>query len=59
MDIPILKYLFSTETVSKEKSKVYLTVKAEVLDIGHPVDIQTGLLKQISNASNKSKRGVK
>lgn len=31
-EIPILKYLFSTTTTSQEKTKVYLTVKAEMLD---------------------------
>jgi type II secretory pathway component GspD/PulD (secretin) len=55
MDIPVLKYIFSTETTSKEKSKVYLTIKAEVLDTGHPVNITTGTLKQIKTAKGVSK----
>ena len=59
MDVPILKYLFSTETVSKEKTKVYLTIKAEVLDTGHPADITTGTLKQIKTAANSQKGSVK
>ena len=50
MDVPILKYIFSTEVVSKEKTKVYLTIKAEVLDTGHPVHLQTGSLKQITTS---------
>ena len=59
MDIPILKYLFSTETVSKEKSKVYLTIKAEVLDTGHPVNLTTGYLKQIKAQNISGKGGEK
>ena len=34
--IPILKYLFSTETTTEEKSFVYLTVKAEILNTAVP-----------------------
>ena len=55
----VLKYIFSTETVSKEKTKVYLTIKAEVLDTGHPADITTGTLKQIKTAANSQKGSVK
>ncbi|WP_176011902.1 hypothetical protein [Victivallis sp. Marseille-Q1083] len=33
-DIPILKYLFSTTTTSREKTHVYLTVTAEMLNTG-------------------------
>ena len=59
MDIPVLKYIFSTETISKEKSKVYLTIKAEVLDTGHPVKISTGTLKQIKAQNIFRKGGAK
>ena len=50
-EIPILKYLFSTTTTQNEKTKVYLTVKATVLDTAHSSklpDFVTGKLKKIS-----------
>ena len=31
-EIPVLKYLFSTTTTSREKTRFYLTVRAEILD---------------------------
>ena len=31
-EIPILKYLFSTTTTSREKTHVYMTVTAEMLN---------------------------
>ena len=36
MEIPILKYLFSTTTTSLEKSRFYLAVTAEMLDTAKP-----------------------
>ena len=53
MDIPILGYLFSTVTTSKEKIRVYLTLEAEVLDTAHPVNLSVGTLKQIKTTSRK------
>ena len=50
-EIPILKYLFSTTTTQNEKTKVYLTVKATVLDTARSSklpDFATGELKKIS-----------
>ena len=50
-EIPILKYLFSTTTSQNEKTKVYLTVKATVLDTAHSSklpDFVTGKLKKIN-----------
>ena len=53
MDIPVLGYLFSTVTTSKEKIRVYLTLEAEVLDTAHPVNLSVGTLKQIKTTSRK------
>ena len=53
MDIPVLGYLFSTVTISKEKIRVYLTLEAEVLDTAHPVNLSVGTLKQIKTTSRK------
>lgn len=53
MDIPILGYLFSTVTTGKEKTLVYLTLEAEVLDTAHPVDIYAGKIKKIRTSSGK------
>ena len=36
MEIPILKYLFSTTTTSLEKTRFYLAVTAEMLDTARP-----------------------
>lgn len=50
-EIPILKYLFSTTTTQNEKTKVYLTVKATVLNTARSSklpDFATGELKKIS-----------
>ena len=51
-DIPILKYLFSTTTTSVEKSKVYLTVSATLLDTTKPDGMKAGEVFQIT-AANK------
>ena len=51
--IPVLGYLFSTVTTSKEKIRVYLTLEAEVLDTAHPVNLSVGTLKQIKTTSRK------
>ena len=51
-DIPILKYLFSTTTTSIEKSKVYLTVSATLLDTTKPDGMKAGEVFQIT-AANK------
>ncbi len=47
MDIPCLGLLFSTETVSEVKSRVYLTCKALLPDTGAGKGIDTGKLVQI------------
>ena len=41
-EIPLLKYLFGTTTVSKEKSKVYLTVTATMLNTSKPDGMKAG-----------------
>lgn len=46
-DIPILKYLFSTTTASREKTRVYLTVIARLLDTARPNGMKTGELHRI------------
>ena len=46
-DIPILKYLFSTTTVSREKTRVYLTVTARLLNTSKPDGMKVGELHQI------------
>ena len=50
--IPILKYLFSTVTTSRENTRVYLTVTARMLDTAHPetLDFETGELKKVEKA---------
>ncbi|MGE4563763.1 MAG: hypothetical protein AB7F32_02745 [Victivallaceae bacterium] len=45
-DIPILGYLFSTTTTQKEKTHVYLTVTAEMLNNSAPVE-KEGILKKL------------
>ena len=45
--VPILKYLFSTTQSSKENMRVYLTVKAEMLNTALPNGIKPGFLKKI------------
>ena len=42
-DIPYLKYLFSTTTVSKEKALFFLTVTADLPDTARPAPFQGGL----------------
>ena len=57
-EIPILKYLFSTTTTQNEKTKVYLTVKATLLDTARSSklpDFATGNLKKIGKSSKKKK----
>ena len=47
-EIPILKYLFSTTTTSQERVKVYLTVKAEMLDTAQSFNpVQAGVLTKL------------
>ena len=46
-DIPILKYLFSTTTTSREKTRVYLSVTARLLDTAHGADVKVGELLRI------------
>ena len=46
-DIPVLKYLFSTTTTSREKIHVYMTVKAEMLNTTLPSGVHPGMVKQI------------
>ncbi|MBQ7207091.1 MAG: hypothetical protein IJS01_04770 [Lentisphaeria bacterium] len=45
--IPILKYLFGTTTVSRERSRVYLTVTATMLDTSKPDGMKAGEVFQI------------
>ena len=52
-DIPILKYLFSTTTKSVEKSKVYLTVTATMLNTSKPDGMKAGEVFQVKAANNK------
>ncbi len=47
MDIPILKYLFSTTTTSTEKCTLFLTVKVEMLNTAVPENLHTGILAKI------------
>lgn len=49
MDIPILKYLFSTTTTSTEKCKIVLSVKVEALNTKAPADLVSGKLAQINS----------
>ena len=52
-DIPILKYLFSTTTTQNEKTKVYLTVKASMLDTAKSSELPefaSGELRKIEKA---------
>lgn len=55
--IPILKYLFSTVTTSREHTRVYLTVTAQMLDTAHPqtLDFASGELKKVEKAEGVMK----
>ena len=55
--IPILKYVFSTVTTSRENTRVYLTVTAQMLDTAHPrtLDFETGELKKVEKAEGVMK----
>lgn len=46
-EIPVLKYAFSTTTTSREKTRVYLTVTARLLNTAKPDGMNIGELKQI------------
>ncbi len=46
-EIPILRYLFSTETAAVEKTHVYATVHASLLNTSMPDGISAGVLKKI------------
>ena len=46
-DIPVLRYLFSTETESIEKTHVCVTVTARLLNSSRPDGMSTGILKKI------------
>ena len=46
-DIPLLKYLFSTTTVSREHTRVCLTVTASLLNTARPDGMRVGELKKI------------
>ena len=52
-EIPILKYLFSTTTTSVEKSKVYLTVTATLLNTSKPDGMKAGEIFQITSAGKQ------
>ena len=52
MDIPILKYLFSTTTTSSEKCKLVLSVKVGALDTKAPENLVSGQLAQINSKGN-------
>ncbi len=43
-EIPIIKYLFSTTTVSKEKCKLYLAITPRLLNTTRPTEIKVGKL---------------
>ena len=49
IDVPFLRWLFGTETTSVESSRVYVTVRAQLLDTAAPdgSGIQPGMLKKI------------
>ena len=55
--IPILKYIFSTVTTSRENTRVYLTVTAQMLDTAHPqtLDFDSGELKKVEKAEGVMK----
>jgi hypothetical protein len=46
-EIPILRYLFSTETTVKEQTRVYVTVKASLLNTAKPDGLDVGVLKKM------------
>ncbi len=46
-EIPILRYLFSTETTVVEKTHVYATVHASLLNTAQPDGMSAGVLKKI------------
>jgi len=46
-EIPILKYVFGTTTTSMEKTKVYLTVTARLLNTAKPNGMKVGELKKL------------
>ena len=46
-EIPVLRYLFSTVTTVKEKTRVYVTVNARLLDASKPEELARGELFQI------------
>ena len=52
-EIPLLKYLFSTTTTNREKSKVYLTVTATMLNTSKPDGMKAGEVFQIKPGSFK------
>ena len=59
-EIPILKYLFSTTTTQKEKTNVYLTVKASMLNTARSSalpEFAAGELKKIGKHSGSLKTG--
>ena len=46
-EVPILRYLFSTVTTVKEKSKVYVSVNARLLNGAKPEKLETGKLLKL------------
>ena len=50
-EIPVLKYLFSTTTSSMEKTRVYLTVTATMLNTSKPDGMQAGEVFQVKSAN--------
>ena len=46
-DIPVLRYLFSTVTKVKEKTRVYVTVTARLLNTSKPENLVNGQLLQL------------
>ena len=57
-EIPILKYLFSTTTTQTEKTRMYLTVKATILNTARSSelpDFAAGELKKIKKETAKHK----
>jgi len=45
--VPILRYIFGTVTKSREKTRVCVTVKAELLNTAKPDGLTAGVLKKI------------
>ena len=56
-DIPILKYLFSTTTNTREKTSVYLTVNARLLNTAAPTGMKAGELHRVGQHTAEKQKG--